>query len=352
VDDLTDLLYLNLVGGEPGFVNALAAQMKCPWFVLMNPCFEILLPRMGFCNLVSLALPLFNRNMADLLRAVYIMSRANYRQSCVNLRDGILQPAWHQTNEALRLCGVSFTGIVQAPWLTDYDIRRLRNMAINGAYSMAHELNGPIPKAVTTIKPEGTRSKITGMEDFELAEGMHNPPGEFMFNWINFAALDPMVRSMELAGLKTIPSPSDVNNILVRFPIRYSGCPFEMVNGKRVNNESALSQLRRYRRWNNGWADHNVSATISLDREEVPAVAKWIHRNWDKGYIATAFTQRIDPTLIAADVGHPYLPQEVVTEEVYNEAMASIKPVDWESGHTGWYDIDESDCARGVCPTK
>lgn len=353
VDDLADLLYLNLNGGEPGFVNAAAALAKCPWFRVFNPCFEICLPSHGFCNLVSLSLPHFKRNFNALERAVYLLARANYRQTCVDLEDAILQKRWNQTNESLRLCGLSLTGIVQARWLTDYQIRRLRNTAITGAYSMADELRRPRPKAVTTVKPEGTRSKIAGTVEQEIAEGMHMPLGRFIFNWINFSNDDPLVGALSAAGYKTLPSPADSNNVLVRFPVQYSGCPFDVVDGKEVNRESAISQLRRYKRWNTLWADHNVSATISLSHEEVPETARWIYNHWDDAYIATAFLPRVDATKTAQDYGHPYLPQEVVTEEVYNDAMNSVRAVDWDKFHTGLYEInDASDCPTGVCPVK
>ena len=352
VDDIADLLKLNLNGGEPGFVNASAALHRCPWFQNFNPCFEIVLPSHGFCNLVSVSLPHFGRDFTAMERAVYVMSRANYRQTCVNLEDGLLQPRWHQTNESLRLCGVSLTGIVQAGWLTDYQIRRLRNAAISGAYSMADELGLPRPKAVTTIKPEGTRSKISGTVGMEIGEGMHAPLGQHIFNWINFSTKDPLVSALESAGYKTLPNPSDPNNVLVRFPVEYTGCGFKTVNGRQVNTETAIDQLERYKRWNTLWADHNVSATVSLDPSEVGATAEWLHANWDSCYVATAFLRRTDPSLTPADIGQPYLPQEVVTEEAFRAAQATLKPVDWDRFHTGWYEIDQDGCAGGVCPVK
>lgn len=353
---IIELLHFIYSGGEPGFVNAEAALQKMPWFVLFNPCYEIGLPNGGFCNLVSACLPSFGRNFAKMERALWLLSRANYRQTCVNLEDGLLQKRWHQTNEALRLCGTSLTGIVQAPWLTDYQIRRLRNAAVTGAYSMADELGLPRPKAVTTIKPEGTRSKITnwgGDDCFETAEGMHMPLGQFIFNWINFSVDDPLVAALEAAGHKVMVNPSDRHNMLVRFPVDYSGCPFQTVDGKQVNLESACSQMDRYLRWNRLYADHNVSSTISFSREEIPELAKKIHDNWDSGYIATAFIARNDVTKTAQDLGHPYLPQEVVTEASYREAVSLLRPVDWEKHHTGWYDIGSgAECPGGVCPVK
>lgn len=305
------------------------------------------------CNLVSLALPSFGHDFASLERAVYVMARANYRQTCVNLKDDVLQNRWHQTNESLRLCGVSLTGIVQAPWLTDYDIRRLRNAAVTGAYSMADELRMPRPKAVTTIKPEGTRSKITGTVEREVAEGMHRPLGRFIFNWVNFSVHDPLVEAMEAAGYRTLPHPTDQSNVLVRFPVEYRDCRFDLRDGKEVNYEPAVTQLRRYRRWNDLWADHNVSATVSFERDEVPDMARWIHRNWGNSYVATAFLKRADPSKTARDLGFNYLPQEVVTEEVFREAQEQTREVDWDRFHHGWYEIaDAQECAGGACPVR
>lgn len=339
-------------GGDPGICNAEAALRKCPWFVLPNPCHEIQLPSHGFCNLVTSCLPRFRRNFAALERAVYVIARANYRQTCVDLEDGILQPAWHQTNQALRLCGVSLTGIVQADWLTDYQVRRLRNAAVTGAYSMADELGLPRPKAVTTGKPEGTGSKTWGSVDLgEVTEGIHKPLGRWIFNWINFSVHDPLVGLLEAAGYKVLPSPSDPNNMLVCFPVSYHNVRFDVVDGKEVNLEPAVVQLDRYLRWNVLWADHNMSTTVSYSPEEVPAMADWLDRNWDNGFIAVALLRRNDPTKTAKDMGHPYLPQEVVLEAVYREYAEQLRGVAWEKV-SGIYELDAAECARGACPVK
>lgn len=339
-------------GGDPGIANAAYALSKCSWFQGFNPCFEILLAFYGFCNLVTNCLPRFNRNFSELERAVYIISRANYRQSCVDLRDGILQPQWHQTNESLHLCGTSLTGVTQASWLSNYQIRRLRNASIMGAYSQADEWHLPRPKAVTTLKPEGTGSKAMGSTKFgEIVEGINNPLGKHIFNWINFSAHDPLVQRYESSGYRTLINPSDSNNVLVCFPVEYRGVPFTKIDGKSVNLESAVSQLDRYLRWTNLWCDYNASATISYSPEEIPEIAEWLDQNWDRGYIATAFLRRNDPTKTAKDLGHPYLPQEVVYENDYREYLDRIKPVDI-SNLSGFYDLDVENCPTGVCPTR
>ena len=108
-------------GSEPGFINGQAATKRAPWFKGSNPCVEILLGNKSFCNLTEVDLNKFHGDSAGLRRAVEIAARANYRQTCVNLRDGILQEAWHMNNDFLRLCGVGLTGIATRPDLQAYD---------------------------------------------------------------------------------------------------------------------------------------------------------------------------------------------------------------------------------------
>lgn len=142
-------------GSEPGFVNAETALKRAPWFNGSNPCCEILLGNKNFCNLMEVDIGKFKGDSAGLLRAIELAARANYRQTCVDLRDGILQESWHLNNEFLRLCGVGLTGIARRDDLSEYDYSAIKNAAIFGAYSMADALNMQRPKNVTTVKPSG-----------------------------------------------------------------------------------------------------------------------------------------------------------------------------------------------------
>jgi adenosylcobalamin-dependent ribonucleoside-triphosphate reductase len=138
-------------GSEPGFINGEAATKRAPWFKGVNPCAEILLGNKSFCNLTEVDVGKFKGDSNGLRRAIHIASRANYRQTCVNLLDGILQEAWHLNNDFLRLCGVGLTGIARRPDLRAYDYSELARTATAGAYSMADELGTPRPKNVTTV---------------------------------------------------------------------------------------------------------------------------------------------------------------------------------------------------------
>lgn len=332
-------------GSEPGFINAQVAKRRAPWFRGCNPCAEILLGNKSFCNLTEVDLGKFHGDFAGLERAIEIAARANYRQTCVNLKDGVLQEAWHLNNQFLRLCGVGLTGIVRRPDLQPYDFRRLQRTATSAAFGMADELGLPRPKNVTTVKPSGTLSKI-----MDTTEGVHKPIGRYVFNNINFSRFDPIVELCRAAGYKVFPNPSDPTGMLICFPVSYDDVPFDKVSGVDVNLESAISQLDRYKMLMQNWCDQNVSATIYYDQSEVPDIVEWLLNNWDN-YVGVSFLYRSDPTKTAKDLGYLYLPQEVVTREQFDEYSRTLKPVDL-SGVSGFDEMESLECAGGVCPVK
>lgn len=333
-------------GSEPGFINAAHAYKRAPWFKGVNPCAEILLGNKSFCNLVEVDAGKFNGNFDGLLRAMYLAARANYRQTCVNLHDEILQPSWHELNLFLRLCGVGMTGIVRWEFNANAaKIAKLRRAAQNGAHDMADELGLPRAKAVTTVKPSGTLGKV-----MDTTEGIHRPLGRYIFNNVNFSKYDPVVAKLREAGYRVFDNPTDDTAVLVTFPVSYDDVKFDVVDGKEVNLESAVSQLERYKLWMDNYVDHNCSITISYSPEEVPAIIDWLMENWDH-YVGVSFIYRNDPTKTAADLGYLYLPQEVVTKETFIEYASTLKPVDLDTANS-FDEIIQDDCATGACPIR
>lgn len=341
-------------GSEPGFMNLQEALRRGPWTKGTNPCGEILLGDHNFCNLVETVLSRFNGDYQGLLRAHYLIARANYRQTCVWLDDGILQRSWHELNEFLRLCGVGVTGVVA--WVkADSPLAwmGLREAAIGGANSMADELSMPRSKAITTIKPSGTQSKASGIVGFEVPEGVHKPLGRYIFNNINMSKHDPLVGILQRAGYHTFQNPDDSTGVLVRVPVEYGNIPFDRVerDGQviEVNLETAVSQLERYKLVMENYVDHNCSITVSYDPSEVPAIIDWLQENWD-ATIGVSFLFRNDPTKTAKDLGYEYLPQEVVTAEAYHAYADTLRPIDW-TGSASELAVDSGpDCATGACP--
>jgi ribonucleoside-triphosphate reductase len=293
------------------------------------------------CNLSEINLPAFNGNLAALEDAAHRLGRANYRQTCVDLRDGVLQPTWHQTNETLRLCGVGITGITMCPWLTPYILRRIRQAAWAGACSVANEYGTPRPAAVTTVKPSGTLSKVFG-----VSSGCHQPVSRYELNTILFDRHDPLVASLRGAGFQMFEHPTQENGMLIEFPID---------NGSEVvENEPAIVQLERYRMLMDNWCDYNVSITVSYDHHEIPAIVDWLDRNWDS-FVAVSWMQRIDPWTDPASINQRYLPQRALTPAEFSAKAKDIRPINWNqiTETDVQYDIeDAAECAGGACPVR
>jgi adenosylcobalamin-dependent ribonucleoside-triphosphate reductase len=350
-------------GSEPGIANAAHALRRAPWFKGFNPCAEILLANHSFCNLVEVDLAKFNGRYEELIDAIQLVARANYRQTCVNLDDGVLQRTWHELNEFLRLTGVGLTGIVRWEYLGDaVRLRKLKKAAGRGMMTMADELKLPYSKAVTTVKPSGTLGKV-----MDTTEGVHKPLGRYIFNNIQFSIHDPIVKACIDAGYRvfevvyanetsTVNPITDLSqatgeSVMVTFPVEYSDVSFDTLDkhGQVIegNAETAIDQLERYRWLMDNYVEHNCSITVSYDPSEVPSIIDWMLANWDS-YVAVSFLYRTDPSKTAADLGYAYLPQEVVTQEEYNDYVSTLKPI----ALSGFADAIQEGCSTGACPIR
>lgn len=338
-------------GSEPGIINSGQARKRAPYFQGINPCAEILLKDGGFCNLVETVLSRYNGEEEQLIHDHGILARANYRQTCVYLRDGILQEKWHKNNEELRLCGVGVTGVMG--W-ENYNSKEhwaeLRYTAKVSSYAMAHELGLNYPALVTTIKPSGTMSKTMCLPDHAISEGIHKPSSKFIFNNVQFCRTDPVVATLDKANYTVMDHPSDSTAVVVSLPVDFSDLPC-WEEGEEYNMEPAVEQLERYKMTMNHYTDHNSSITVSYDPEEIPAIIDWMYVNWDS-FVGVSFLLRLDPTKSAAELGYQYLPQESVTEERYRQYVSKLLPVDLSFGSVFEEADAGSECVGGVCPIR
>ena len=184
----------------------------------------------------------------------------------------------------------------------------------------------------------------------DTTEGVHKPLGRYIFNNVVFGRHDPLVDILRDANYKIMDHPSDPTAVVITFPVRWDSVEFDTVDGMQVNVESAVKQLDRYKAVQDNWCHQNVSNTISYSQEEVPDIINWLLENWES-YVGVSFLYRTDPTKSAKDLGYQYLPQEVVTEEVwetYNNQLHDITIDNIE----GFDEIEDDACATGACPIK
>jgi len=348
-------LMIDSGGSEPGFINMQTGKKRMPYISGFNPCSEIGLPSKGFCNLVEVDIGKFKGDSAGLHQAYHIIARANYRQTCVDLDDGILTESWNTNNKFLRLCGVGATGIAKRDDLSEYEIKKLRDSAVFAARQMAKELDTEYPKAVSTVKPSGTLGKI-----MDTTEGIHKPEAKYLFNWVNFSKHDPLVLKLEKANYNVIDNPNDTTGLLVCLPVIFDNVNFNKKKVTRkdgskeileVNDEGVLSQLNRYKKWMINYCDQNVSNTIYYRPEEKEIIVDWLYDNWDI-YIGLSFLFKNDPTVSAKDLGYPYLPQEYVSKSSFYLYFNSLMEIDWDNTDS-FEEVDSGgECSTGVCPMK
>lgn len=361
LNDLFEMMIEN-GGAEPGFVNVMAALRRAPWFRGLNPCGEILLSDKGFCNLCELDVAAFRGDDINMHRAMHLLARANYRQTCVNLRDGILQDAWHQNNEFLRLCGAGITGVVRRPDMTPYDYRRLALTATHGAYGQADELHQPRPANVTTIKPSGTLSKAV----FDTTEGGHYPDAQNIINLVSFSRFDKTVEKLVDGGYWIYNHPNDPDSVLAALPVSYDDVDFGSPDG--INRESAVSQLERYRMLQTYYVQQNTSITVSYKPSEKKNLVNWFDKNWND-YVACSFLFR-EEVLFADNIkdqesfwqfqsdvaekrGFGYMPQVAVSPEICKAYRARLSDIDIDREQTGSLDNElDQGCQNGVCPVR
>lgn len=321
-------------GDDPGLINASEACRRAPWFKGCNPTGEVLLGNKSFCTFVEVNLMSFKKDRASLERALCLAARMNYRQTLVNLRDEILQEAWHLNNEFLHLCGVSLTGIRGRSDLNAYDFKRMKNITVSAAFGMAVELNTPLPKNVTCIKPSRTLTKIMGTTEWgDVPEGIHLPLGKYLFHYLPLSKQDPLVELLKQEKYEVTERPYDPSSVLVKCPVSYPSLPFsslqttrknETIEELEINTETALEQLKWYAKLQESWSEQNVSQTIYYDPSEVPEIIDWLYENWDS-YVGVWFAFRPDVLKSAEELGLPYLEQEVVSQDTFRRYIVNIK---------------------------
>ncbi len=369
--------------GEPGFINAVAARERRPNFQGLNPCAEILLDSRGVCNLTEVNMMAFILDNGTFDRhgffhAIELATRIGLRQTNVNLD---LQQ-WDTIQKRDRLTGVSLSGIMdfesamgwkrkdEQKWDTYSISGELADLLNDASYTAnqaaiyyAKEMRIPTPLLVTSIKPSGTISKLP-----MISSGAHMSRAPYFIRRVRITSSDPLAKVMLDAGYPVYPSvvsngptqqqleqmkPYELaaelqksNTWVIEFPVKTNAI-------MRSSEESAVSQFGRYLDLQRYWTDHNTSITIQFDKHEIEELIDMLLEHWDD-YVAVSFMPK-DTT------AYPQLPEEPITEEEYNILAAklthitpntivqALQRVEFDNKMA---DLEDSDCATGVCPIR
>lgn len=309
---------------------------------------EILLDSNGLCNLTTVNVFAFVMNnkleIEKLLEAQRLSARSSYRMTCMELE----LPKWDAVQKRDRLTGCSLTGwqdMVNATEMTKTEeaelLRKLRQVAHDEISKYAKELGLSESLLITTVKPEGTLSKIAG-----VSSGIHYSHSKWFIIRIRINAHDPLVKVCEELNYPIFPeNGQDIETCttkVVEFPIK---SPI----GKTKFDVSAIEQLEDYKMFMENYVDHNASITVTVRDNEWEQVEDWIWHNWDD-VVAVSF-------LSLSDSFYQLMPLEAITEDEYNKRISEMKPFipsfisKYEQVETE-FDIGNDGCESGACPIR
>lgn len=248
-----------------------------------------------------------------------------------------LRPIWSKTTQKDALLGIGMTGIGSGEILK-YDLTIAANTA-KVVNSMISEKIGTNEAArLTCIKPSGTTSLVLG-----TASGIHAWHNDYYLRTMRFNKTEDIAAYMmanhpELCE-DDVLRPNDT--VCLRIPVKAP-------EGSIYRTETAIDTLERVKKFSQEWIKeghingantHNVSATVSIDKnrmypierlnmdqeeklwaDEWEVVGQWMWENRDV-YNGLSVLPYFEHTYQQA-------PFEDITEEKYNDLISHLKSVD------------------------
>jgi ribonucleoside-diphosphate reductase alpha chain len=265
--------------GERGIFNLQAAQSKAPsrrYAPLIqgtNPCGEIMLRDMEFCNLSEVVVRAED-DLDSLLDKVETATWLGVIQSTFTYFP-YLRKEWKKNCDVERLLGISLTGQMDNPSLMNSEaLKALKSRVLRISRKASKLLDINVPVATTCVKPSGTVSQLV-----DSASGVHPRWSEYYIRRYRIAARDPLFRLMKDSGILCHPengqNKKDATTWVVEFPIKSpEGC----ITRKDV---TALDQLKHYKNLQHNWCEHNASMTVYVRDDEWFEVGNWVYQNWE-----------------------------------------------------------------------
>ncbi len=311
--------------GERGIFNREAAIKKAiqsgrrdhTQVVGINPCAEITLRSEGVCNLTE-AIIRSTDTLAIILNKIRIATIVGTYQSMLT-KFRYVRSSWQRNQEEERLLGVSLTGIMDHPVLSqtsDTAIEWLKIMKahainVNAVWAAKCDINQSV--AITTVKPSGTVSQLV-----DSASGKHERYSLYYIRTVRADKKDPLAQLMRQQGFPVedcVNKPESTD--IFSFPV---ASPPDSVFR---NDRTALEQLEHYLMFQTYWTEHNVSITVYVKDHEWLGVGDWVYRNFD--YIAGV------SFLPHSDHSYRQAPYTECTVEEYEALLAKMPAFDWEA---------------------
>jgi ribonucleoside-diphosphate reductase alpha chain len=313
-----------------------------------NPCCEIALRPYQFCNLCEV-------NVSDVSSQQDLCERVGVAAFFGTLQAGFsdfhyLRPIWSQTTKKDALLGIGMTGIGSGEILK-YNLDVAAKVAVEMNQNISAIININEAARVTCVKPAGTTSLALG-----VSSGIHAWHNDFYLRTMRFNKNEAVAQYLIINHPELceddILRPTDT--ICVRIPVKAP-------EGAIMRTETAIDTLERVKKFASEWIKpghvngdntHNVSATISIDKQKT-----YIHDHNSNSYILSANvnpitdkTHLLDEWEVAVNWmwenrefynglsvldyhggSYSQAPFEDITENEYNKRVSSLKSVNFDN---------------------
>lgn len=336
--------------GERGIFNREAAQKLAARYGKRdpkqqfgcNPCSEIILRSMQFCNLSTIVLRP-DDTKDDIRNKIRLAAIFGTMQSTLtNFR--YLRKKWRQNTEEEALIGVSMTGIFDHPLMgavesneRDVFLQELRHLVedVNKEFAEIFHVN---PAAAgTCIKPEGTVSELVGS-----SSGIHPRFSKYYIRSVRGDNKDPLTTFLKTTGVKWEPEIGKEDSTTVfYFPVK---APAVCVTR---DDLTAIDQLKIWKAYQDHYCEHKPSITVYVRENEWLEVGAWV---WDN------FDMMSGVSFLPYDNGvYQQAPYTSCTEEEYRALKETTPDIDWarledvETDDAAVAGIREYACTGGGC---
>jgi len=265
--------------GERGIFNLKSAREKAPsrrYESLIegtNPCGEIMLRDMEFCNLSEVVVR-ENDTLDDLLDKVETATWLGVIQSTFD-HFPYLHKKWAKNAAVERLLGVSLTGQMDNPLVMHPEcLKALKSRVLRISRNASTKLGVNMPAATTCVKPSGTVSQLV-----DSASGCHPRFSKYYIRRYRIATSDPlfkMLKDLKVPGHPEVgQTRKTATTWVLEFPVK---SPEDCLTR---NDITAMEQLKHYKNLQMNWCEHNASMTVYVKEDEWFEVGNWVYQNWE-----------------------------------------------------------------------
>jgi ribonucleoside-triphosphate reductase (thioredoxin) len=241
-----------------------------------NPCSEIILRPLQFCNLTECVVRVSD-NIDTLSEKVRLATILGTIQSTFT-KFPYLRKQWTDNTAEERLLGVSLTGIMDNPLMTlknkglDKTLSHLKEVAVATNAEWAERLGIPVAAAITCVKPSGTVSQLV-----DSASGIHARHSPYYIRTVRGDNKDPLTQFMKDQGIPNEPEAVKPDQTTVfSFPQK---APDGAVCTKDM---TAIEQLEMWLMYQRNWCEHKPSVTINIKGGEWIDVEAFVYNHFDE----------------------------------------------------------------------